>query len=50
MREKTEAAMDSLRKSMALVPGWIKPLALALLAVLECFNEELKGVNRGDCK
>lgn len=48
MREKTEAAMSNLRAAVEAVPFIARPFARLVLAVLECFNNELKGVRRGD--
>lgn len=48
MRERTEQAMQNLRAAVAKVPLIARPFAAVVLAVLECFNEELKGVKRGD--
>lgn len=48
MRAKTSQAMYDLRAVCAKVPLIARPFAAAVLAVLECFYNELKGVDRGE--
>ena len=48
MREQTESAMQKAREEVKRLPLMARAFAGVIMAVLECINNELKEVKRGD--